>query len=554
MSVSEPHTDHPPRGPLRRSLRTWIAVAVLLVALVGGTAVRADLIREKRWIDHDEFWSYLPATGHLGAFERAAHGGLTGRWVPAGQWKALWQASPFLDFLAVGRDLGRFDVHPPGYFWLLHVWTWLFGVHVRSGPSLNLVFTVLTTLALFGLARRLLQDALAAAFVALIWAIDAVVVGISLIARQYDLVALVTVLFVWLVVVVADRRRRLRWLDYVATAAVTAAGMLTHYQFVLVLLGGAVYLAFRLVRPDVGRLWRLLLCFAAGVAVTILLQPWVFEQFARQRGMREHYSLPRLVAKTKALEATVLPFYGVSQATLWRALRVTHSVAVLTVVLVAIVVIPAAVALALPRSRRFLVDHFRRHGGDLVALYFLVWITGGIALQDLTFQSQPHSMGWRYLAMAWPFLAFLPVLLARLVPGRWHLVLVAAFCALVLLPRTLAAPNPYANAAPVERAALARAPAVVADNPWPGVLPRILWWVPDGTPVYVDSQAGLLRDPRAWLDRLGPRDVYASQPTHGQTGQGTRAVRRAIERRFVVRGVGRQVWKRVTLTRILARR
>ena len=71
----------------------------------------------------------------------------------------------------------------------------------------------------------------------------------------------------------------------------------------------------------------------------------------------------------------------------------------------------------------------------LVDDFFFVLVTaGGICLQNLLFLSMPPRISARYLAMAWPFFAFLPLLFFGIWP-RPRYALTAAFCLLVLSPR-----------------------------------------------------------------------------------------------------------------------
>ena len=174
-----------------------IALAVLLVALVAGTGLRIHAQQANPNVQHDEAWSYASAAGRLGPFLAAMDGGLTGRWVPASEWRTFWQSEGLGDVANIAPDLAAYDVHPPLYFGLLHGWLLLTGEHVWAGRALNLVFAALAILGIFGFARSLGFERIEGALAALVWAVSPAVVSISSIARQYDLVALTTVLLAW---------------------------------------------------------------------------------------------------------------------------------------------------------------------------------------------------------------------------------------------------------------------------------------------------------------------------------------------------------------------
>ena len=133
-----------------RRLNT-LAVVVLLAAVLLGLGLRLDAMHANPNVQHDEAWSYATASGRLGAFEKAIQGGLSGRWVPASAWQYYWQSDSLGDLAHIGPDLAAYDVHPPLYFWILHLWLMLTGMHHWAGPALNLIFAVLTTLAAFSM-------------------------------------------------------------------------------------------------------------------------------------------------------------------------------------------------------------------------------------------------------------------------------------------------------------------------------------------------------------------------------------------------------------------
>ena len=141
-------------------------------------------------------------------------------------------------------------------------------------------------------------------------------------------------------------------------------------------------------------------------------------------------------------------------------------------------------------------------------LFFLAVTAGGVCLQNLLFLSMPPRISARYLAMAWPFVAFLPLLVFGLWP-RARYALTAALCLLVLLPATIAAPLLYGGAdrLPIER--LADADAVLVDNVGVGELPRFLWYVPGGR----RGASPARRSSSSPTSRSGPTLPSASRPT-----------------------------------------
>jgi uncharacterized membrane protein len=485
-----------------------IALVVLLVALAAGAGLRLYAQHGSPNVQHDEAWSYASAAGRLGPFiaamDGSRSGSLTGRWAPASQWQPFWTSVGLAHWGTIASDLSTHDVHPPLYFVLLHDWLSVVGQTVMTGRALNLVFAALCTLGIFGLARSLGLDELEGALVALVWALSPAVVGISSIARQYDLVALTAVLLVWGLVVAVKAwpgggeaaGRRARWPSLVWLGAATAAALLTHYQAVLLLAGATVFVLAGPVLPGRlrrrGRWWPPLVALAAGTAAAALLAPGWRTAFGNEGGKLRHFSARVFRDKLDSIVQTLARFTGLPA---WAFALAAVAVVVLLVVL-----------LAMPRTRRTLLERVRTaRPGWWIVLYFAVVTAGAICLQNLLFLSMPPLLTSRYLAMAWPFLAFLPLLLFGLWP-RGRCALTAAFCLLVLLPATLASPLPVSSSDRLRMGELDRAGAVLIDDVGVGELPRFLWGVPGAAQVFADTQEGLLADPRAWKD-LAARDA-----------------------------------------------
>ena len=484
-----------------------LAFVILLVALGAGTGLRLHAQRQNPNVQHDEAWSYASAAGRLGPFMAAMDGGLTGRWVPASDWQYFWQSDRLSDVSRIAPDLAAYDVHPPLYFGLLHAWLTLTGVHVWAGRALNLVFAALTIGCIFGMARALGFRGIEGALAALVWAVSPAVVSISSITRQYDLVALTTVLLVWGLVRATSpqpggrdagpRSRTRPWVDILWLAAATAAALLTHYQEVLLVVGGALYaVAGGFVPGQESRRrpwWPPLLGLAAGAVAAALLAPGWSNAFGRERGRLGDVSVAAFFGKLDAVAQTLGRFIAVPGPAV--------GVAAAAVILLLLV----------PRSRRILSARIRSaRRGWWTIIFFVLVTAGGICLQNLLFLSMPPRITARYLAMAWPFMAFLPLLFFGLWP-RARYALTAAFCLLLLVPATIATPQLYGGTDRLPLGQLAHADAVIGDNVGVGELPRFLWSVPAGAQVLAGTQEQLLADKDAWRSAtLGDKAYYVS--------------------------------------------
>ena len=246
--------------------------------------------------------------------------------------------------------------------------------------------------------------------------------------------------------------------------------------------------------------WPPLLGLAAGTLVAGLLAPGWPGAFGREFSRLGDASAIAFFEKLDAIALTLGQFVGVPGL-----------VADVAGVALGAAVVAVIVLLLIPRTRRALVSRIQRaRPGWWTILFFLLVTAGGVCLQNLLFLSMPPLISARYLAMAWPFVAFLPLLVFGIWP-RLRYALTAAFCLLVLIPATIAAPLLSSGGDRLPLGRLSQADAVLIDNVGAGELPRFLWPVPAGVPVFAGTQEELLAREAAWRDvKLGDLAYYVS--------------------------------------------
>ncbi len=503
--------------------RRRLALALLACVLVAAGGLRLAAGADKSGPTHDESISYLAAACHQGDYARITVYAEPpfGRWVAASDWKALLRPDGALCLGQISRDLAREDIHPPLYFWLLHVWGLVFGVGLWTGLSLNIVLATLTGLAVFGLARRVLGDPLEAAGVASVWSLSPAAIRVFGEARQYELLALLAVLLVWQCLRFADPSTRTPRRDAAGLAVLTAAGALTQFLFSLVAVAGAALLATRLWRRERRLLAPGLASIAAGYAIFSLAHPGFLQSVRRGRAQA-------------AVEATT-DFLGA------RAEDTVETLAEFLLPPVLATGWPAAVALAAlagatgwaivatPRSR------VNRRGAAAMPLVFL-WLAVAHAALFLTFVTPGSGMDFKHLSALWPFAAFLPVLALGSLPGRVRVPIGAVGAAALATAATIAAVGQFPAAGQTPPPQLERTDRLVLDNVARGVLPRMVWGLREDARVFAAHQRHLLGHPGEWLDELGPGTLYVgglppSDPRYGNSPALGRRVADAISRR-----------------------
>lgn len=534
--------------------RNKLAIGLLVFTLVAAAGVRIVGTTQKFTITHDEGFSYVFATCHGGEWTKVVKGRLYpyGRWVPASEWKRFTSLERTSCFRQIGSDLAHYDIHPPLYFWLLHAWSLLVGVHVWTGPLLNTLLSLLATLCLFGLARRALRHSMEAAVVTFAWAMSPAAIIASLEARQYSLLALVTVAFVWQAVRYADLTKQPKLLGFVALAAITAAGALTHYHFPLVVVTGtSLFLIVRLIKRDRSRLIAALGSIAVGHLIFLALHPQFYLSFMVQQtgaGAFETAGVPERISRVGAtFMGLFLPFETIEALSNYARLTlIAASVAWLIILYLSLAFLGWLFLVYLKDWLRFTDYVCRVDWKGSYVLYFFAWITGATVLLYLSFVSNEHAMGQRYLSAAWPFYAFVPVFVLRF--WRKVRVPVVGFLSfgLLLFAATVAAQGYYLSIRPSQppdpSVLLRRANAVLVDHDSKGVLPPIFWHVPDDKPMFVARPTHLLNHPGRWRSRLRSPSIYVSDLSYANTEQQRRRILEAARREYRVAPLGGGIW------------
>ena len=169
------------------------------------------------------------------------------------------------------------DIHPPGYYLLLHLWqqltapTLLHGLeYLYAWPS---VFAGMVVLALlYATGRRLFNPKVALVAVTLA-AVNPFQIWYSQEVRMYTAGAALGLLCLWALLAFAGGRHKVRWLTVYALAA--AAGLYTLYYFAFWLIALNLAALLLLWAPATGRGRRFAAWLAAQVATLVLFAPWL---------------------------------------------------------------------------------------------------------------------------------------------------------------------------------------------------------------------------------------------------------------------------------------
>lgn len=401
-------------------LRFATPAALVAVILFGagirlyGRAAHPDLLR-------DEGISYLAATCHQGEFDAVVRGSLVGKWVPASEWTRLVRVEDRFCFRTIARDLIKTDKHPPLYFWVLHLWLLAFPVAPWTGLALNLLFFAFGALFLYGVAKELLADTPSAFVVMIAWAWSPWVALVAYEARPYELLALLTCAMLWVAQRWSNPAVAMGVARTASLAVMAVAGALTHYHFAIVLVAVSVWGLARLGRNHFKRWLIGNGAMLGGVGAAFVVHP--IASVLRGR-------VPRRLGQTsmdpEGWRSGIARASDVFEAFFDPLVRAPTGVVLLALVL-------ALVAWSLYRRWQAVGNVSLRPAWRGASVLVVAAISVGVLVAAFASGITPrHAMGPKYASLAWPTLAFVPVLVARLLP-RGRLLVMVGVAALYLV-------------------------------------------------------------------------------------------------------------------------
>lgn len=477
-----------------------VLLGVSLAGILLGFGLGAARIDGVQTVSYDGAISYLAATGHQGEYALES---LAGTWVPARSWQALWTPTEFGAFSTISEGLARHDIHPPLYFWILHIWVHVFGMSPSSGLYLNLLLMAAAAACVFAASRSYQCTVVFSAVAAAMFALSGATLQVLDEARPYMLLALASAVLLW---GLGAFLRRRTWPATAAMGAAALFGFLVHYHFLLVIASGALVALFALVRE---RDWAALLKATAAAAVAaaafLFVHPLFYLSFSQQREQAQPFSaaevLPRISKTISEAFNLVLP----KAAAWWITFRVEEMGLLLLVSLLLVVAVPRLRRRAFGLTGRIGQRARQMNGGASAHLPFAMFVLtfGAIAALYVLFLSPKHAMGPKYTALASPFLF---VAIGRLLQwgydraeamaSRPHVLLVTSTtCALLAVQASSAL-----LLAPHERGGTAWTTpkgghAVIIDSVRRGELPPLLWHLPPEVPVYAAAPENLRLSP-----------------------------------------------------------
>ena len=530
-----PETQGAPVGRGIERLGGWPGVLMLVVLALLTIGVQVGLAPAHEPLQHDEGISMMHAAGKSAAYDEMvrAEAPPIATWSAAKVWDS-YLVPDGLDLSAVVTSTRSSDLHPPLYFMLANVWQSLFGNSRDAGWQLNIAFSVGTALAIYMLGLRLTDSPIVAALSAAAWAVLPGAIETSLTIRQYEMLALFTVLIAWRAVVIAEAEKPVRIYEYVLLGALCTLGLMSHIYFVLPMSGAFVWIALKSFARDRRRVAAVLAAMVIGFMLAVAVNTDSFIIFGRTSRGGWDRTLNGMLLRAKAFSLTLLSGLGVNRTSIkgifsaWAHLGVSSGMVRAATALVGVVA--AAVALYVTRPSFVRLGRCVRRGG--AALFFLGWLTVAVGAMYVSIPSLSPALGARYLAMTWPFVGLcVGVLGSALCRGRWlPVALVATWFVFAIVTANSTLPR-------FDPTVLRSADHVVIDNVARGVLLPYADAASADTEFYAAWRDDLVARPGAWLDRLQPGDLVVLAGIYQPSSTSEDEVLRLVRQRWVLEKV-----------------
>lgn len=435
---------------------------------------RGFAISEKEVFSHDETISTLVATGNQGVYHNLFNSEegdkLLNNWVSVDDWKFLVERPKTVNFNLISKDLGNHDIHPPLYYWLLHIIYFLFGSSIWSGAILNLVIYSATFFVVYLFFKTLKVDENTLFLTMFLWAFSPAVIHSVYEARHYELTTLLSFLLLFFVIRLIQSRNENNILSITVIFIVSFAGILTNYMFSIVAGAAILIIGLKFYHTKAKQYLAGVVSIVLGLASIVVVHPQVLNIFGNTGSGTEEVS---------AFINTIHAYLGFFSADVISR----YLTLVLFFILVALIFLDRKINYG--SVRRFFTQE-----NTIIIVAFYILVGGMIHLTYFLSLTPPHSVGVQYWNMFWPLFAYLIALIFTQFDIRGkHLLVASLFVLMIYSLFTGINENDYKLRSwdPEIREQVANAEFIITDQNKRGLLPALIFKVPADKNIYVSD-------------------------------------------------------------------
>lgn len=486
--------------------KNYLIYALALFSIIITFFVRYPLMTYKTLVTHDEAISYLAAAGKQDDYGRdISERKILGKYLPAYEWKKYLKSEKFFNFADIEESLLKSDVHPPFYFWILHVWNYFTGVDIQKGVLLNILIACLSTFLIFWLSLSITNSPWLSFIVTASWSLsyswDA-----TFYVRQYETLGFLSIAFYFVVYqLITKSEWRSKWSIWLLLAVITSLGLLTHIYFAPVAAGGLLFLFAFLLFNSSGDMQKNAIKFFSSLGGTIILTFLLYPrylQFINELLNRSAQNSPNPVRELYFKDSLYTLFFGLSGRYAYLANNFPNKG--LYIFLTIILVLLSVAGLILFFSKK------KHSWASLFLPTMLVWNTALFSALYKALKLADWAIGGKYYAHIIPLVPLTIAAIAK--PSKNKEKIFAFVLTGVFLVTVLSGTIFYLNDLTSRKVfkpevLFKHYPRIVCDNTARGDLFGLVMYLPEGALLYVDTQDNLINAPDNWAPFFRPGDM-----------------------------------------------
>ncbi len=266
-----------------------------------------------------------------------------------------------------------------------------------------------------------------------------------------------------------------------------------------------------------------LVALAAGVALPALFHPDFYLSFNSILAESNEWGIGQFLPRLKMAALTLVTFF-------WKGAPFIYHyppplIYWIAFPLIAAVLMISSVFMYLRRGWTGAGSGAKEKESLWNILFFLLWVGGTGTMAYILLPEPPHAMGAKYLAVFWPFFAFVPLLILKLLgamkPGP--IIIVCCFMALFGSLDTLSKAPDCAQRLDSNKR-FSRSEMILIDNVKRGILLSAVRLIPNDTPVFAADQRYIPEHVDLWKPEFGPGGAYVSVLLYENTAAGQQAI------------------------------
>lgn len=461
----------------------------------------------KTGITHDEVISFISVTGNQEAYHHVVKNKKHpyGNIVPVAEWKKLWTPGCTLCFKKIQSDLMDYDLHPPFYFWLLHLFILIFGVHMWTGLVLNLVIEIMTAIILYRFAFQVLKSKEKAWISIILWGFFPSTIDTFMSIRQYSLFVFFSLLLIYSVSIFITNEKN-KIIHCVVPGMTICMGLLTFYYFVFVVFGCGIWILLQCRKNKKIKIVISLIILFCSLLLFFSIHPGFIKHLGKiSQIQKENMGIKDLFYRLGIMLIFFCPhrfFIGIRSKT----------PIILPISLFALVLLITLISIIIIKRKQLFVYFNKLENNKKYIIFILSWLFLYNAFLYLGFFSPEHAMTGRYLSIINPLLVIILVLFFNK-KKIFNMIYIITITAGILSVSAESVYGSYLRGFTYDYYKK-NTQLIILDNVKRGYLPRYLWYVPGQIYIIAATEEDLIKSLPEWQKYITSHTLFLSNSTN----------------------------------------